>query len=121
MINESPTDEFAFLRGLHQGDPLFSFLFTLVMKALNVMMTKVVDSRTFMAVKLPKEGMVLSHLFYANDALFIGEWSEFNFKNLNRILRCFHMASGLKVSLDKSKVFGMGVGNTELEAMENIF
>lgn len=32
---------------------------------------------------------------------------------LNRILRCFNLASGLKVNLNKKKVFGIGVDNID--------
>nr|KAJ0221875.1 hypothetical protein LSAT_V11C200066830 [Lactuca sativa] len=45
---------------------------------------------------------------YADDALFLGEWSKGNIKNLARILRCFHVSSGLKVNFYKSRVFGVG-------------
>ncbi|KAJ0837011.1 hypothetical protein HanRHA438_Chr16g0773441 [Helianthus annuus] len=43
----------------------------------------------------------------------MGEWSDLNLENLKRILRCFHLASGLVVSLKKSKVYGVGVGEEE--------
>ncbi|GJX19529.1 RNA-directed DNA polymerase, eukaryota, reverse transcriptase zinc-binding domain protein [Tanacetum coccineum] len=38
----------------------------------------------------------ISHLQYADDAIILGKWSVDNAKNLCRILRCFHLASGLK-------------------------
>lgn len=41
----------------------------------------------------------------------MGKWSIANTKNLARILRCFHAASGLKVNFNKSKVFGIGVSD----------
>ena len=37
----------------------------------------------------------------------MGDWTKNNIKNLARILRCFHIASGLKVNSNKSKVFGV--------------
>ncbi|GJT09776.1 RNA-directed DNA polymerase, eukaryota [Tanacetum coccineum] len=51
----------------------------------------------------------ISHLFYADDAVFLGEWSEENLVNLVRILDCFYLASGLKINLHKSKILGVGV------------
>ncbi|GKD22268.1 DNA helicase, partial [Tanacetum coccineum] len=44
----------------------------------------------------------------------MGKWSIDNAKNLCRILRCFHLASGLKVNFSKSKLFGIGVSDIEL-------
>nr|GEZ28250.1 RNA-directed DNA polymerase, eukaryota [Tanacetum cinerariifolium] len=51
----------------------------------------------------------LSHLFYVDDAVFIGEWSIENLDNLLRILNCFHLASGLYINVNKSHVLGVGV------------
>ncbi|KAI3752502.1 hypothetical protein L2E82_24535 [Cichorium intybus] len=50
----------------------------------------------------------------------VGEWSEVNFINLNRILRCFYLASGLKVNLAKSRVFGIGVEEIEITRLAGI-
>nr|GFB89690.1 RNA-directed DNA polymerase, eukaryota [Tanacetum cinerariifolium] len=53
--------------------------------------------------------MVISHLFYADDAIFIGEWSDSNLDNIVKILKCFFLASGLKINIQKSQVWGVGV------------
>ncbi|GKC97323.1 RNA-directed DNA polymerase, eukaryota, reverse transcriptase zinc-binding domain protein, partial [Tanacetum coccineum] len=47
----------------------------------------------------------------------ICEWSISNAKNLSRILTCFHLASGLKVNFNKSKIFGIGVSYEELNVI----
>ncbi|GKD57735.1 RNA-directed DNA polymerase, eukaryota, reverse transcriptase zinc-binding domain protein, partial [Tanacetum coccineum] len=47
-------------------------------------------------------------------------WSLENAKNLCRILRCFHMSSQLKVNFNKSKFFGVGVGNMETLSFASI-
>ncbi|GJY65542.1 hypothetical protein Tco_0467780 [Tanacetum coccineum] len=44
------------------------------------------------------------------------EWSLSNANNLSRILTCFHLASGLKVNFNKSKLFGIGVSNLEVNS-----
>ncbi|GKD52922.1 putative RNA-directed DNA polymerase, partial [Tanacetum coccineum] len=53
----------------------------------------------------------------ADDALIMGEWSRSNAMNLSRILTCFHLASGLKVNFNKSKLYGVGVSNVELNSL----
>ncbi|GJS84723.1 protein SINE1 isoform X2 [Tanacetum coccineum] len=64
-----------------------------------------------------KDKIQVSHLQFADDALILGEWSLSNSKNLSRILICFHLASGLKVNFNKSKLFGIGVSNIELSVV----
>nr|GEY52461.1 RNA-directed DNA polymerase, eukaryota [Tanacetum cinerariifolium] len=51
----------------------------------------------------------ISHLFYADDAVFIEEWSDSNLDNIVKILKCFFLASGLKINIQKSQVLGVGV------------
>nr|GFA68048.1 RNA-directed DNA polymerase, eukaryota [Tanacetum cinerariifolium] len=53
--------------------------------------------------------MAISHLFYADDAVFIGEWSDSNLDNTVKILKCFFLASGLKINIQKSQVLGVRV------------
>nr|KAJ0201237.1 hypothetical protein LSAT_V11C600300430 [Lactuca sativa] len=68
----------------------------------------------FIGIKLPHEEITILHLFYADAALFVGEWSRDNIKNLSRVLRCFHVSLRLKVNFHKSRVFGIGVETQEV-------
>ncbi|XP_022031337.1 uncharacterized protein LOC110932300 [Helianthus annuus] len=77
-------------------------------------MVKATDSGLFKGITLPNNGPVVSHLFYADDVVFIGDGNVEHAKNLNRILRCFFLALGLKVSPSKSKVYGIGLEEIEL-------
>ncbi|GKB21476.1 hypothetical protein Tco_0855399 [Tanacetum coccineum] len=56
-----------------------------------------------------QDQLTLSHLFYADDVIFLGEWSDANLANLIKILKCFHLASGLKINVQKSQLMGVGV------------
>lgn len=78
------------------------------MEGLNVVMKTMCEKCIFEGVQLPNNGPMISHLFYKDDALFIGEWFKRNIRNLARILRCFLASSGLKVNFDKSKGFRIG-------------
>nr|GEW05404.1 putative RNA-directed DNA polymerase, eukaryota, reverse transcriptase zinc-binding domain protein [Tanacetum cinerariifolium] len=108
LINGSPTEEFSFFKGLKQGDSLSPFLFILVMESLHISFQRVVDVGLFTGIKL--NSMVnLSHLFYADDAIFIGQWSDINIDTLVQVLDCFYRASGLKINMCKSKIMGVNV------------
>ncbi|KAL6554936.1 hypothetical protein OROGR_006194 [Orobanche gracilis] len=115
LVNGSPTREFSLQKGVRQGDPLSSFLFIIAMEGLNLVMKEAVAKGVFKGVAIPGSNTTLSHLFYADDALFLGEWSKGNIKNLSRILKYFYASSGLKVNFNKSKVYGIGVSDREVE------
>ncbi|GJY17125.1 putative RNA-directed DNA polymerase, eukaryota, reverse transcriptase zinc-binding domain protein [Tanacetum coccineum] len=117
LINGSPTKEFKLDRGLRQGDPLSPFLFIIAIEALNVTLLESTNNNIFHGIKVGKDKVHISHLQFTNDALIMGEWSLSNAKNLSRILTCFHLASGLRVNFNKSKLFGIGVTNVELNTI----
>nr|GFA14429.1 RNA-directed DNA polymerase, eukaryota [Tanacetum cinerariifolium] len=108
LINGSPTIEFPIHRGLKQGDLLAPLLFILVMESLHISVSRVVNDGLFKGIQI-SGSMHLSHLFYADDAVFLGEWSESNLDNLIRILKCFLRASGLRINVNKSQILGVGL------------
>ncbi|KAJ0601850.1 putative RNA-directed DNA polymerase [Helianthus annuus] len=120
LVNGSPTQEFVCHRGLRQGDPLSPFLFVIAMEALSGVIKKAVSSGLFHGIQCTSQGPVLSHFLYADDAIFLGEWTELNARNINRVMRCFYLASGLKVNLGKSSVYGVGANEEEVNTMAGI-
>ncbi|GJT14794.1 RNA-directed DNA polymerase, eukaryota, reverse transcriptase zinc-binding domain protein [Tanacetum coccineum] len=75
---------------------------------LHISFQRVVDAGLFTGIKI--NSMVnLSHLFYANDAIFLGQWRELNIDSLVRVLDCFFRASGLRINMCKSKIMGVNV------------
>nr|KAJ0222973.1 hypothetical protein LSAT_V11C200055230 [Lactuca sativa] len=117
LVNGSPTTEFPISRGVRQGDPLSPFLFIIAMEGLNISINNACSKKLIKGIKLPNGGPRLSHLFYADDAIFAGEWCSDSIKNLSRILRCFHISSGLKVNFLKSRLFGIRVSSQEVQRM----
>ena len=51
----------------------------------------------------------LSYLFYADDVIFIGQWSESNINTIIQALDCFYKDLGLRMNLHKSKLMGIAV------------
>nr|GEX03201.1 putative RNA-directed DNA polymerase, eukaryota, reverse transcriptase zinc-binding domain protein [Tanacetum cinerariifolium] len=81
LVNGSPSKEFSFHCGLKQGDPLSPFFFILIMESLHLSFSQAVDEGVFKGVQLNRS-LSISHLFYADDAMFIGEWSDANLKGV---------------------------------------
>ncbi|GJT48765.1 RNA-directed DNA polymerase, eukaryota [Tanacetum coccineum] len=50
------------------------------------------------------DSLTLSHLFYTDDAVFIGTWDKANVITIVHMLNCFFLASGLKINIQKSKL-----------------
>ncbi|MFS7972208.1 putative RNA-directed DNA polymerase [Helianthus anomalus] len=114
LVNGSPTFEFDCQKGLRQGDPISPFLFILVMEAFSGLVNKASCIGAFDGVRLSNDGFMLSHLLYADDAMLMRDWSNFNFSNLKRMLRIFYLCSGLRINLNKSVLFGVGVSSDEV-------
>nr|GEX59146.1 RNA-directed DNA polymerase, eukaryota [Tanacetum cinerariifolium] len=114
LVNGSPTLEFQFHRGLKQGDPFSPFLFILIMESLHLSFKKVMNAGLFTGIPLDNS-LTISHLFYADDTIFVGNWDASNLKIILKVLKCFHMASGLKININKSKLMGYDVHSDEVE------
>ncbi|GJT52968.1 RNA-directed DNA polymerase, eukaryota [Tanacetum coccineum] len=120
LVNGSLTLEFHLHRGLKQGDPLASFLFLLIMEALHLSFSRAVEAGIFTGIKVDPT-ITLSHLFYADDAVFIGEWSQANLKGIMHILQCFSLLSGMSINIQKSHLLGVGISeNYVVEAAKSI-
>nr|GEW67219.1 RNA-directed DNA polymerase, eukaryota, reverse transcriptase zinc-binding domain protein [Tanacetum cinerariifolium]GEW67328.1 RNA-directed DNA polymerase, eukaryota, reverse transcriptase zinc-binding domain protein [Tanacetum cinerariifolium] len=106
IVNGSPTEEFQFYKGLKQGDLLSHFLFILVMESLHISFQRVVDVGLFKGIELAPS-LNLSHMFYVDDVIFMGQWSESNIDTIVKVLDCFNRASSLRINMTKrSKVGG---------------
>ncbi|KAJ9558860.1 LOW QUALITY PROTEIN: hypothetical protein OSB04_013474 [Centaurea solstitialis] len=116
LVNGSPTKEFLMGKGLRQGDPLAPFLFLLVAENLHLLVEEAKEKGLFGGLLIGNEGLEISHLQYADDAIFFAKWSLRNIRNLIKILDCFHAISGLKINMRKSKIFGLGVQEEEVHS-----
>ncbi|GJV00544.1 reverse transcriptase domain, reverse transcriptase zinc-binding domain protein [Tanacetum coccineum] len=78
LVNGSPSDEFGLKRGVRQGDPLSPFLFILAAKGLNALVNEAVEKGIFRGVMVGTNNITVSHLQYADDTIFFGEWMGCN-------------------------------------------
>nr|GEX33926.1 RNA-directed DNA polymerase, eukaryota, reverse transcriptase zinc-binding domain protein [Tanacetum cinerariifolium] len=94
LVNGSPTVEFEISKALNYG--------------------------IYTGAYIGKDNLCISHLIYADDIIFTGEWSRKNSHNLICILRCFFLVSGLKINIHKSNILGTCVSDEEISAMANV-
>ncbi|GJZ23911.1 RNA-directed DNA polymerase, eukaryota, reverse transcriptase zinc-binding domain protein [Tanacetum coccineum] len=71
----------------------------------------------FQGVKIRSSEIRLSHLFYADDVIILSKWNQCDMDNIIRILNVFYLASGLKINISKSNLYGVGVSSIDIESM----
>nr|GEZ71214.1 RNA-directed DNA polymerase, eukaryota [Tanacetum cinerariifolium] len=111
IINGSPTEEFQFFKGLKQGDPLSPFLFILIMESLHLSFQHVVDVGMFKGINLSPL-VNLSHMFYADDAVFVGQWCDGTKVggNISRVQAWTEVVDKVKSRLSNWKMKSLSIG-----------
>nr|GFA47131.1 RNA-directed DNA polymerase, eukaryota, reverse transcriptase zinc-binding domain protein [Tanacetum cinerariifolium] len=74
----------------------------------------VVDADMFTGIKLGNS-INLSHMFYADDAVFIGKWNDRNINTVIYVLECFYQVLGLRINMSKSKIIGVHVDRDKVQ------
>nr|GEV53453.1 copia protein [Tanacetum cinerariifolium] len=88
------------------------------MESLHLSFSRAVEAGIFTGIKIDSS-LTLSHLFYADDAVFIGEWSNGNLIGIMNILRCFSFLSGMSINIHKSHLLGIGVYDVSVSEVAN--
>nr|GFB05058.1 RNA-directed DNA polymerase, eukaryota, reverse transcriptase zinc-binding domain protein [Tanacetum cinerariifolium] len=83
--------------------------------SLHLSFQRVVDVGMFKGINL-SPWVNLSHMFYAHDAVFVGQWCDGNINTLVHVLECFFQASGLRINMCKSKITGVNVGDEKVKS-----
>ncbi|KAJ9564749.1 hypothetical protein OSB04_000715 [Centaurea solstitialis] len=104
-------------KGVRQGDRLSPYLFIIAIEGLIAAIKEAAHKRLFKGITHPNNEPTISSLHYADDAIFLGVWNEGNIKNLMKILRWFHLASGLKINWSKSTLMGVKVLSPDLSCV----
>lgn len=104
-FNGDPLPYFQPTRGLRQGDPLSPYLFILMVNVLATLISQVVDMGNLQGIRLNRWCPTLSHLFFADDAIFFLEGKLLECQNLANILNQYCLATGQAVNRNKSGMF----------------
>ncbi|GJV51919.1 putative RNA-directed DNA polymerase, eukaryota, reverse transcriptase zinc-binding domain protein [Tanacetum coccineum] len=88
------------------------------MEGLHLALKDVVDTGLLRGINVGDTSYNISHLFYADDIVIISTyWNKQDMGNIIRILQVFYLASGLKLNISKSHVYGLGVSLNDIEDM----
>ncbi|KAG7557811.1 Reverse transcriptase domain [Arabidopsis suecica] len=117
LWNGEKTDSFSPARGLRQGDPLSPYLFVLCLERLCHLIEDSVGQKLWKPISLSQGGPKLSHICFADDLILFAEASVAQVRVIRTVLEKFCLASGQKVSLEKSKIFFSNNVSRELERL----
>uniref|UniRef100_A0A803P0U0 Reverse transcriptase domain-containing protein n=1 Tax=Cannabis sativa TaxID=3483 RepID=A0A803P0U0_CANSA len=90
--------------GLRQGDPLSPYLFLLCSKGLSCLIQEAERADRIHGIKFGKEGLKLSHLFFADDSFIFLDATATECKSMKTILEEYSMLSGQQINLAKSSL-----------------
>ncbi|XP_004301440.1 PREDICTED: putative ribonuclease H protein At1g65750-like [Fragaria vesca subsp. vesca] len=105
VLNGCPGKSFFPGRGLRQGDPLSPYLFLIISEVLSVRLTRAVQDKSLLGIKLCRRGPTLSHMFFADDALFFLKATLGNVCRLMEIFKEYCKASGQLINGEKSSAY----------------
>lgn len=104
LVNGEPSKVFSPSVGLRQGDPLSSYIFILCMEVLSRNLSELQASKDLDGLKIARSAPKITHLFFADDALFFFKANHKNCWAIKNVLSTFCEISGEMINFDKSHV-----------------
>ncbi|CAL0323583.1 unnamed protein product [Lupinus luteus] len=109
LVNGSSSDHFSVSKGLRQGDPMAPFLFIIIAEGFAGLVRNAKNLGLFEGYKVGSFGIKVCDLQFADDTILVCKPTYSNLWCVKTILRCFELASGLKVNAHKSSLFAIWV------------
>ncbi|XP_011624586.1 uncharacterized protein LOC105420912 [Amborella trichopoda] len=107
FINGKAYGYFHASRDLCQGEPFLHFLFTLVIEAFSKMLQGLVDSGIVQVLLAWPNGIILSHLQYADDTLILLKGKDDNIHKIWLFLKLYELISRARINMGKSKALAV--------------
>ncbi|GKG13691.1 hypothetical protein Tco_0350651, partial [Tanacetum coccineum] len=87
------------------------------MKGLHNAFIEAVGNGLISDININNSTINISHLFFADNVIITIEWNAKDLENIIRVLHVFYLASGLKINILKSNIYGIGVNEEEVYNM----
>ncbi|GJX91343.1 RNA-directed DNA polymerase, eukaryota, reverse transcriptase zinc-binding domain protein [Tanacetum coccineum] len=87
------------------------------MEGLHIALRDAMAANMFHGVMIGSSDFRLFHLFYADDVIIVSNWDQVDMDNIIRVFHVFYMASSLKININKSSLYGVGVSSDEVVRM----
>ena len=107
LVNGSLVGFFCSTRGLRQRDPLSPYLFMIGMEVLSRLIDRAMEGNFLFSCKVSgrgEEGLVLTHLLYADDTLIFYGVDRIQLVYLRWLLMWFEALLGLSINLSKREI-----------------
>lgn len=106
MVNGGPSFFFKAFRGFRQGDPPSPILFITVLEVFSRLMDRAGELNLFSGISVNRgeDRVLVSHLFFADDALIFCNPDLSSLLYLRCIFLCFKLVSGLRINMMKSEI-----------------
>ncbi|CAM8977963.1 unnamed protein product [Rhodiola kirilowii] len=91
-------------RGLRQGDPLSPYLFLFCAEMLSAEVTAGFAVGKLSGVRVSRRAPAITHLFFADDAIFFVRANAEEVSNLKEVLKHYEEISGQMINFEKSEV-----------------
>uniref|UniRef100_A0A803QSM5 Reverse transcriptase domain-containing protein n=1 Tax=Cannabis sativa TaxID=3483 RepID=A0A803QSM5_CANSA len=91
-------------RGLRQGDPLSPYMFLLCSEGFSCLIQEAERADKIHGIKFGREGLKLSHLFFADDSFVFLDANPTERRSMKAILQEYSSLSGQQINLQKSEL-----------------
>ncbi|WOL13864.1 hypothetical protein Cni_G22644 [Canna indica] len=107
--------------GIRQGNPLSPLLFNLVADVLSRFIERANRNGLFCGALGNHSSGGITHVFYADDLIMFCDGSSRSFQNIRLLFKCFELAFGLKLNMEKTSVIHLSGDSTASNRVANIF
>ena len=105
LLNGEPLDIIRSTRGIRQDNPLSLYLFLFCTEGLHGLLSKAAELDRIRGVSICRNGLRLTHLFFADDSLLFCRASIEECLHIQELLSLYEAASGQQLNKEKTTLF----------------